>query len=890
MEKNSKKKHIIKFALLGFITLVFGLLSTLSGVYLYLSPNLPSISSLKEVELQIPLRIYSINNKLIGQFGEKRRAPIGIDETPKVLLDAFLAAEDDSFFQHKGIDPNSLLRATYQLLLSGEIQSGGSTITMQVARNFFLSSEQTFSRKFNEILLAFKIERLLTKGEILELYINRIYLGNRAYGVKVAAEVYYGVDLNQLSLAQMAMIAGLPKAPSTDNPLTNPERAKNRRNWILGRMLKLGKISESDYKKAVEAPVSARYFGQNLDFDAPFVAELAREKAVELFGESAYTGGYTVVATVDSRLQDAAQQALTNGLLDYDRRHGYRGPEQKLDITDLDFLRNSDIPIENHKERISKHLDGEEVILSLSLEGGRSVDLKPWMHVLKNTPVYRGLEPAIVVNVEAEKIDVLNIRAAIESIPWKSNLDQTRRYDEDSVMGPPESPEALFEVGDLIRIRPGDEAGWQLSQIPDAEAALVSIRPEDGSVEAIVGGFDFKQSKFNRAIQAKRQTGSNFKPFIYTRALEKGLTPASIFNDAPLVIKDSRLESIWRPQNASGKFYGPTRLREALYSSRNLVSIRLLRKIGIGDTVRAMDRFGVDTQAISKNLSIALGSYVMSPLEVAIGYTVFANGGYRVEPYWIHHIRDRHDKVVYRATPYVVPEKLPLRFSSAEKNTSLPKKESITTEKNASSVEPTSISQLSLSEAINLKVGANGEYEESQLPYIDVELETLTAERVVDQRIVYIMNSMLRDVIKKGTGRRALSLKRADLAGKTGTTNGPTDAWFSGFNHRAVTTTWLGFDNNQNLGRGEYGGIAALPIWIDYMKVVLDGVPEYLPPQPDGIVTIRIDPKTGKRTSPTNPQGIFELFLEENTPSERPETSGNSENSGSRNPAPEDLF
>ncbi len=864
MEKILIKKNILYFTIWAFTCIFFGLAASLSGIYLYLSPNLPAIESLREVELQTPLRVYSIDNKLIGEFGEKRRDPIAIGEAPQSLVDAILAAEDDAFYQHNGVDLKGLLRAVSQLMLSGEIQSGGSTITMQVARNFFLSREQTFSRKFNEILLALKIEQSLSKEEILELYLNKIYLGNRAYGVKAASQVYYGKPIEDLSLAQTTMIAGLPKAPSKYNPIINPSRALIRRNWILKRMLSLQKITQEEYEIAIDQPVTARYYGQNLEINAPYVAEAAREKAIELFGEKAYINGYKVYTTVHSRLQDTAQKAIIDGLLNYDKRHGYRGPEQQLDpklLEPLEQTQTTGTPNNN--------IDASTVVEQVG-----AVNLIPWLETLKKIPPYGGLEPAAVIRIGKDYISALTALGSTVNIPWDNGLKDARSFvNENFAAAPPKSPSKVAKLGDIIRIYEKDDE-WHFSQIPEIEAALISIRPDDGAINALVGGFDFGHSSFNRATQAKRQPGSNFKPFIYTVGLENDLTPATTLNDAPIVVQDDRLEGAWRPENASGKFYGPTRLRKALYLSRNLISIRLLRTIGVGKTIESMARFGMNTKDIPRDLSMALGSYVMSPLEVAVGYSVFANGGYKVEPYLIHHIRDRHNEVLYQAEPTVTPEKQALTFSPSQET-----EEPIDSQGRVPSTKPEALP------ANNQNIASLDQNTES------LQALTLTgkaAKRVVDERVIYMMNSIMRDVIKRGTGTRAKSLGRTDLAGKTGTTNGPTDAWFSGFNSHAVTTTWVGFDNNQKLGRGEYGGVAALPIWVKYMGVALEGIPQDLPPQPDGIVTVRINAETGERATASDPNGIYELFLEENAPAEiDPETIING---GGDSPAPEDLF
>jgi penicillin-binding protein 1A len=851
MEKFKINKKLLNFTIWAFFLVSMGVTAGLSGIYLLLSPNLPAIDSLKEVELQTPLRVYSIDDKLIGEFGEKRRDPISINEAPQALINAIISAEDDGFYQHNGVDIKGLLRAISQLALSGEIQSGGSTITMQVARNFFLSREQTFSRKFNEILLALKIERYLSKAEVLELYLNKIYLGNSAYGVKAAAQVYYGLTLPQLSLAQTAMIAGLPKAPSTYNPIINPSRALIRRNWILRRMASLKKITEDELLAALSEPVTARFHGQHLDIDAPYIAEAAREYALEMFGEKAYINGYKVYTTVDSQLQLRAQKSIVTGLLNYDKRHGYRGPEDQWDPTRLELLDQ----LENAQELGSEQL--------------KNVNLLPWLERLKQIPNYGGLKPAVVVRIGEKQISALTALGATVDIAWENGLSEAKLFvNENFARKAPESPKDVTAIGDVIRIYQNEDQQWYFSQVPKVESALVSIDPYDGSINALAGGFDFARSSFNRVTQAKRQPGSNFKPFIYATGFENGLSPATTLNDAPIVIEDVGLEGAWRPENSSGKFYGPTRLRKALYLSRNLISIRLLRTIGISNTIESMARFGMDTKAMPRNLSMALGSYVMSPLEVATGYSVFANGGYKIEPYLIHHIRDRNDEILFKASPLVTPDRQALSFKTTQEA------DLAADSPSALKLLPTDLLPLDITKqeqaASSTIVSAlDGVINITEAPGVFiVDLEGRPAARVMDERVVYMMNSIMRDVVKRGTGKRAQVLGRNDLAGKTGTTNGPIDAWFSGFNDHTVTTTWVGFDDNSKLGRGEYGGISALPIWIDYMRLALADVPDTVRPQPNGIVTIRVNAETGERARLSDPNGIYELFLEENTPEE----------------------
>lgn len=797
---------------------VFGLGSIAlgCGIYLYLSPKLPNVEAIRDIQLQTPLRIYSADNQLIGEFGEKRRTPIDYSSIPQHYINAILAAEDDQFYSHNGVSVKGLMRAASQLLTSGQIKTGGSTITMQVARNFFLTRKQTFSRKFNEILLALQIERELSKQEILELYVNKIYLGNRAYGIQAASQVYYGTDIGELSLAQLAMIAGLPKAPSAFNPIINPSRALIRRNWILGRMLSLNLIDNELYQDAKSEPLSAKYHGSIVDLHAPYVAEMARKKALEILGNKAYTEGYSLYTTVNANHQATAQAAIQDGLITYDQRHGYRGPEAQLS---LDLIESS-----------NTNNDGIEP------------NYNPWQKEVAKLTSFGKLVAAAIIGVDDKKAIALLGSGEKITIEWDNGLSQARRYKSENARGPkPKTASDVVGIGDVIRTYQKD-GSWIFSQTPKAQATLVALSPRNGAIRSLVGGLSFNQSKFNRAIQAKRQPGSNFKPFVYTSALENGFTPASIINDAPIVFDDASLESTWRPENASGKFFGPTRLRKALYKSRNLVSIRLLRSNGINNTLNTLERLGFDSETMPKDLSLALGSYGLTPLEVATGYAILANGGYRVTPYLVDSIYDSEQQLVYQATPDTVCNSC-LQTQHANRELG--------------------------SEASDNQEGATTALETQEFNIAPLP----QAERVIDPQTAYIIDSMLKDVITKGTGRKALVLKRSDLAGKTGTTNGPKDAWFSGYSPDLVATTWLGFDANTELGKREYGGSAALPIWIDYMKVALAGVPEHLRSQPEGLTTVRIDPETGERADINDDNAIFEIFRSDQLPPEKSQQS-----------------
>jgi penicillin-binding protein 1A len=808
--------RLLKFFWWSFLAVVCGLALGLSGAYLYLSPGLPSVETLKSVQLQIPLRVYSSDGKLIAEFGEMRRSPIKFADIPPHFIQALLSAEDDNFENHYGVDPSSLMRAAAQLFKSGHIQTGGSTITMQVAKNYFLSSERSFSRKTNEILLALQIERELTKDEILELYVNKIYLGNRAYGIEAAAQVYYGKSIRDVSLAQMAMIAGLPKAPSRFNPLANPVRAKERRDWILGRMFKLGKITEADYQAALAEPINASYHVPTPELNAPWIAEMARAEMVGRYGADAYTEGFRVTTTVPSNLQEDANKAISEGLITYDQRHGYRGPESRLP--------------------------------------GKTREA--WIAELSKQRPLNGLEPVIVTQVDKGGLGVVNRDGKQEHVAWDTMKWARPFLNTNSLGKVPTQPSDVAQVGDLIRVQRQADGSLKFSQVPTVQGALVSLDPQNGAIRALVGGFAFEQSNYNRAMQAKRQPGSSFKPFIYATALDNGYTPASLVNDAPIVFVDEYLDKVWRPKNDTNTFLGPIRLREALYKSRNLVSIRLLQALGVDRTIDYITRFGFNKQDLPRNLSLALGTATLTPMEIATGWSTFANGGYKVAPYLIERIESRNGDALFTANPASVP-------ADQSKATSKPVAAPAATPLITDAANPSTTQQ------------------------------PVVAERVVDGRTTFILNSMLEDVIKKGTGRRAMALGRSDLAGKTGTTNDSKDAWFSGYNGDYMTTVWTGFDQPETLGRKEFGGTVALPIWMDYMGAALKGKPPSTQAEPEGIVSLRVDPVSGRAASPSTPNAYFELFKSEDTPPSVNEV-GNGSAPGSPLPADEsapiDLF
>lgn len=798
-----KLLRLVLTALFGVMTAALVLVA---AAYIYVAPQLPSIEALRDVRLQVPLRVYSRDGLLMAEFGEKRRTPVSIDDVPDLMVKAFLAAEDDRFFTHPGVDYQGLLRAAVELVRTGEKRQGGSTITMQVARNFFLSSDKTYLRKLTEIFLALKIERELTKEQILELYLNKIYMGQRAYGIGAAAHVYYGKSLDELTVAQMAMIAGLPKAPSRYNPIADPARAAVRRNYVLGRMRDLGFIDAAMYEAAVSEVDVAEVHATAAEVDAPYVAEMVRAELVRRYGEEAYAQGLRVYTTIDGRHQKAANSALRRGLLDYDQRHGYRGPERRMTLPP-------------------------------------NADLTAQVALLHEEKVLGGLLPALVVRVADRSCDVVLRDGREIRIDWEG-LSWARRYQTpNSRGGAPAKAADVVAVGDLVRVAPVD-GGWRLAQLPAVEGALIALDPMDGAIRALSGGFDFQRSKFNRVVQANRQPGSSFKPFIYSAALEKGFTTASVLNDAPVVFDDPSLERAWRPENYSGRFYGPTRLREALVHSRNLVSIRLLQAIGIGYARDYVRRFGFRAESVPADLSLALGSGTLTPLEITRAFAVFANGGYLIEPYFIERVVDVDGQVLLESQPLrVCPEcreTMPLLASATDP---------------AAPVAPP------------------------------------LAEAVLTPQNAWLMASMMQDVVRRGTATRARELGRDDIAGKTGTTNDQRDAWFCGFHPTLVASAWIGFDEVAPLGAGETGGRAALPIWVDYMGAALEGVPTTWPDAPEGLVTVKIDPDNGLLAGSSQTDAVFETFRENEVPQRSSAEAGGADaHGGGGVGVPEHLF
>ncbi len=710
------------------------------ALYRYIEPQLPDIDSLLDVRYQIPMTVYSRDGKLIGHFGEKKRSPMNYAEIPRSTIQAFLAAEDDRFFEHPGVDYQGLLRAVFEFVRTGEKRQGGSTITMQVARNFFLSNEKTFFRKVTEIMLSMKIESKLAKEQILELYLNKIYFGHHAYGIDAAAQVYYGKHVPELTLGETAMIAGLPKAPSAFNPVVNPDRATERRDYVLRRMLKLQFIDEAQYNAAIAEPVNVTLHFPVIEFDAPYTAEMVRNEMFQRYGDEAYTNGYKIFTTIDSHLQEISDKALRRGLHNYDERHGYRGTKDHIDLKKF------------------------------------KTD-KEWDEQLINYPEEGDTEPAIVLNTKERSADIYVGRSGIVQLPWEGVRWAHKFLNQDSQGAYPRSVKELLKPGEIIRVRMTEKGDWELTQVPKVEGALVALDPKNGAILAMSGGFDFYHSSFNRVTQAQRQPGSGFKPVLYAAAFESGYTPNSVINDAPITLQDGTASGgTWRPHNASGRYYGPTRLRDALVKSRNLVSIRLLREIGLDKAIETAKMFGFVESELPRSLSLALGSGSATPLRMAQVFAAFANGGFRVDPYLIERIETNDGGVVFQATPLVA--------------------------------------------CPNCDDAENKPANE--------------APRVMSPQVHYQMNSILQDVIRYGTATAALKLNRSDIAGKTGTTNEQRDAWFNGYMPTLVAVSWMGFDSPKPLGEGETGGHTALPMWMDFMRDALKDIPETDFNQPTG--------------------------------------------------------
>lgn len=819
-------KFIKRLFIFVLVCTVLGV-GTIVGFYFYVKPELPDVATLKDVKLQTPMQIFTQDGKLISQFGEKRRIPVTYDEIPPHLIEALIATEDSRFYDHPGIDPIGIARAAVVVALSGSAKQGASTITQQLARNFFLSNDKKIMRKIKEIFIAIHIEQLLSKEEILELYVNKIFLGYRSYGFGAAAQTYFGKDLQNLTLSEIATLAGMPKAPSTMNPIYSLQRATSRRNVVLKRMLDEKYITEDEYQQARAEEIMSRYHGAEIELSAPYVAELARAWMVARYGEEAYSSGMNVYTTVDSKLQSAANKAAINNLLAYDERHGYRGAEKVL-----------------------------------WKAGQTAFDEQKIDDTLDRVPTYGSLLPAVVTQVTAQQATVWVKNQGVKTLEW-DGIKWARKFLTDDRQGPaPKAATDVLEEGQQIWVRQvetpvedgGVQTAWHLSQVPNANTAFVAMDPENGAVLSLVGGFNFVHNKFNRATQSVRQVGSSIKPFIYSAAIDKGLTLATLVNDAPINQWDKSQGTAWRPKNSPPTYIGPTRLRIGLAQSKNVMAVRVLREVGLDETRQYLTRFGFDIDQVPRSETIALGAGSLTPMKMAQGYSVFANGGYYVEPHYISKVEGPFGDVEFEATPKSI-----CRQDCEQTAT-----ETITNKFQEQDIDP----------------------QDGQTPQY--------APQVISEQTAFLVREMMYSNIWgggnwrdgtgwNGTGWRAQALKRRDVGGKTGTTNDSKDAWYNGYGPGMVAVSWVGFDDhnrklgrtkpNSNLGKGQISGAeagakTAQPAWVDFMHTALAGVPAQQKVIPPNIVRVRIDRDSGLLTNKFDSSSMFEYFLEGTEPTE----------------------
>ncbi|MGP9544414.1 penicillin-binding protein 1A [Psychrobacter sp. AOP7-B1-25] len=786
------------------------------GMAMYLSPTLPSTQEIKTAKLEMPLQIYSSDDKLIGQYGNRLSLPVSFDEIPEDLTHAFLAAEDAAFFQHSGISIKGLGRAVTEAVTDDDGQTGGSTITMQVAKNYFLSPERTLNRKLTELFLARKIEDELSKNDILTLYVNKIYLGEGAYGIRAAAKKYYSKSLDNLTIAEMAMLAGLPKAPSKYNPVANPSRALTRRNWIIGRMHELGYISQAQYDEAVNSPIGIKLYKEKLDINMPYLAEMTRSYLVERYGDQVMHSGWRVRLTVDSQAQTDAETAVVTGLIAYEHRHGWRGAEA------------NDEPLENFRR-------------------------------------YSNMSPAKVTKVNSRSFDAVLQSSEEVTVNW-SGMKWARKYiSADRIGYYPSNASQVVKINDIIRVIPTANGNWQLGQIPKIQGSLVSLNPETGAVNALVGGFDFHHSKFNRALQGWRQPGSTIKPLVYTAALEKGYRPDTIVSDEAIQVGG------WKPKNSDGRFLGDITLRRGLYLSRNLVSIRLLQAIGISDARSLLNNFGLNKEKLPTTLSLALGTGQATPLQMATAYSTFANGGRRIQPYFIGQIYNYSNKLLFQANPSRACASCFNEQLDELNNTLIEEHNQISEDGDPiDSVQKKSENEDKNNTAVDSSVYDSGPQSDRLKAPVLQYTRAKQAPRILQPRVAFEMADILRDVVQRGTARRAKVIGRKDIGGKTGTTNKAKDAWFAGFHPTNATVVWMGFDQPSTMGRREYGGVAALPVWIDFMKAQLANTPYQWVPNDYGFTI-----NEGKPSTPKSDSKKPAVARTQKRESSQPETSGN---------------
>jgi len=807
--------RLIKTCLISALIATLLSIFLIGGGYFLFKPSLPEINLVDEDALQIPLKVYSADGVLIGEFGDQKRRTIEFKDIPENLKNAFLAAEDDQFFQHKGIRVPSLVRAFYQMVKSREIVSGGGTISMQVVRGYLLSREQKIVRKIKEIYLAFELESVASKEEILSLYLNTIFLGNRSYGVEAAANQYFAKSINELTLAESALIASSAQLPSRINPIRSPERSLVRRNWILGRMFKLGYIGKAQYFLAKDEPIALSQVKTRFSLDGRYIAEIARQAMIDRYGLSVYKDGFSVYTTVDSKLQQAALKSINKNLYQYDKRHGWREPVNLSNrIPEIVFteLRNQNTDILYETSNLQDELGMNQLFISI---------IRDFFENSNNLDNHTG---GIVIDVKPERIIYLSNSFKLESLTWNDQYKWARRKIKIDKLGPvPSNFYDILRSGDFIYLTNIDGKNY-LDQIPEAEAAFISVNPINGAIKTYIGGLNFSKSNFDRVRQSFPQAGSSFKPFIYTSAFANGYKASDKINDAPIVFEDSNLESSWRPENYTGKFYGPIRLREALVQSVNLVSIKLLREMGISDTQAFLTRFGFEKSRLAPDLSLALGSSSFSPAEMVRAYSILANSENPKDPFFIEKILNRQGEVIYKHSS-----------SSEGKNSQ-------------DSVDAFPWFQTQIADEIKPFI---------LLPPLD------NLSDPIDPRVTFITKDILRESLSRGSNARQVGvLKRDDIAGKTGTTNNAISTWFSGFHNNLATTVWIGTDDFSSLGDNEFGSSIALPTWVDFMKTALLELPNETWKSPEGLSYVRVDRDTGQPTDQTSKNAYFELFLD----------------------------
>ncbi len=873
MNRPSPKLPLLRFFAVFGVAALCTMVISLAGAYIYLDPQIPEARSFRNVKLEAPLRIYAKDGELLGEFGERRLIPVAIEDVPEDFISAILDTEDKRFYQHSGIDYISLANDLIQLGarmvgINDDRLGGASTITMQLARNVSFTLERSFLRKFKEMLLSLKIEQELSKEEILELYINLVPFGKRAYGAQAAAVTYYGKTLEELTLAQLAMLAGIPQRPEAGNPINGPQWALRRRNQVLSRMLDQVSITRQEYSEAIASPITAKVYARELDLPSPYVAEWVRQEMMANVPDL-YTGGYEIYTTLDAKQQREAAQALRRGLIRYDHDHGYRGPEVQMPV---ELITQINQHFSSSAQSIRPDRASEistATTEAAPLGGNTSVgeDLtRELQQRLDELDSYEEQIPAVVLRVQDQSALVLARDIGFGELHLADSR-WARAYISVDELGPRvRQMSDIVQVGDIVRVNPSgsENAGsvptWRLTQLPDIQGALIAMDPQNGAVRALVGGYDFYRNQYNYALQAQRQPGSGFKPFVYSSALSRGVTSADIFLDAPLVFEDANLESQYRPENDNNRYNGPTRLREALYRSINLVSMRVLLEIGAGKVLEDVKKFGFDMTSFPRNTQLALGGGTMTvaPIDMVKAYSVLANGGYLVEPHIVDRLLDQRGNVLFTTNPATVCKDCEVLTAESSRNTDQRVGDNLAEARNTNSSDTVDPDTWLRGTVLDSWLGFKAKKPGQERP--------LQAEQVLDERNAYIMQSMLRDVITLGTGRRARTLNRNDLAGKTGTTNDASDTWFNGFNHALVASVWVGFKDQQPLGRNAYGSNIPLPIWIDFMEDALAEVPEVPMLQPPGVVTLRVDKRTGSPSASANTTTINEVFLAEFAP------------------------